>query len=162
MGRSTSGVTGMKFRADDSLLAMAVLPAGEDPDVFVVFENGMAKRSAASQWTPKGRAGLGVKVADLTERNGDLAGALTVDEEDEVLVVFAKGNLVRVGVSGVTRRSRNTQGMTLVKPGKGDRVVAIARNPERDEEVVPPEVQDAQASNDAVASAETDDDGGKA
>ncbi len=162
MGRSTSGVTGMKFRADDSLLAMAVLPAGEDPDVFVVFENGMAKRSAASQWTPKGRAGLGVKVADLTERNGDLAGALTVDEDDEVLVVFAKGNLVRVGVSGVTRRSRNTQGMTLVKPGKGDRVVAIARNPERDEEVVPPEVQDAQASNDAVASAETDDDGGKA
>jgi DNA gyrase subunit A len=134
MGRSTSGVTGMKFRGDDSLLAMAVIGEGLDPDVFVVFENGMAKRSAASDWNAKGRATLGVAVAKITDRNGDLAGALTVEEDDEVLVVFAKGNLVRVAVDGVTRRGRNTQGMTLVKPGKGDRVVAIARNPERDEE----------------------------
>ena len=59
MGRGTSGVTGMKFRDGDSLLSMQVIPDGTDPDVFVVFENGVAKRTAASEWTAKGRGTLG-------------------------------------------------------------------------------------------------------
>ena len=81
MGRSTTGVTGMKFKsADDELLSMSVIREGEDPDVFVVFENGMAKRTASSEWDAKGRATLGVKVANLTDKNGDLVGGLTVDE----------------------------------------------------------------------------------
>ena len=79
MGRATSGVTGMRFRGDDSLLSLSVIHEGEDPDVFVVFENGMAKRSPASDWNAKGRGGLGVAVAKITERNGDLVGALTVE-----------------------------------------------------------------------------------
>ena len=88
MGRSTTGVTGMKFKsADDELLSMSVIREGEDPDVFVVFENGMAKRTASSEWDAKGRATLGVKVANLTDKNGDLVGGLTVDENDQVLVV---------------------------------------------------------------------------
>ena len=133
MGRATSGVTGMRFRDGDSLLSMSVIPNGEDPDVFVVFENGMAKRSPASDWNAKGRGGLGVAVAKITERNGDLAGALTVAEDDEVLVVMGKGNIVRMKVSSVTRRGRNTQGMKFATPGGGDIVVAVARNPERPE-----------------------------
>jgi DNA gyrase subunit A len=131
MGRATSGVTGMRFRGDDSLLSLSVLHEGEDPDVFVVFENGMAKRSPASDWNAKGRGGLGVAVAKITERNGDLVGALTVSEDDEVLVIMGKGNIVRMPVSPVTRRGRNTQGMKFANPGNGDSVVALARNPER-------------------------------
>ena len=64
MGRATSGVTGMKFRPGDSLLSMSVIEAGTDPDLFVVFENGVAKRTAASQWTPKGRGIYGVTAAN--------------------------------------------------------------------------------------------------
>ncbi|GAA2736716.1 DNA gyrase subunit A [Pedococcus aerophilus] len=131
MGRATSGVTGMRFRGDDSLLSLSVIHEGEDPDVFVVFENGMAKRSPSSDWNAKGRGGLGVAVAKITERNGDLVGALTVSEEDEVLVIMGKGNIVRMPVGPVTRRGRNTQGMTFARPGNGDSVVAVARNPER-------------------------------
>jgi DNA gyrase subunit A len=131
MGRATSGVTGMRFRGDDSLLSLSVIHEGEDPDVFVVFENGMAKRSPASDWNAKGRGGLGVAVAKITERNGDLVGALTVSEDDEVLVIMGKGNIVRMPVSPVTRRGRNTQGMKFANPGNGDSVVALARNPER-------------------------------
>lgn len=134
MGRATSGVTGMRFRDDDSLLSLSVIHEGEDPDVFVVFENGMAKRSPSSDWTAKGRGGLGVHVAKITERNGDLVGALTVDEDDEVLVIMGKGNIVRMPVAGVTRRTRNTQGMKFASPGNGDSVVAVARNPERAED----------------------------
>jgi DNA gyrase subunit A len=139
MGRATSGVTGMRFRDDDALLSMSVIHEGEDPDVFVVFESGMAKRTASSEWTSKGRGILGVAVAKITERNGDLVGALTVSEDDEVLVIMGKGNIVRSGVAGVTRRGRNTQGMTFAKPGNGDYIVAVARNPER----VPDEVTEA-------------------
>jgi DNA gyrase subunit A len=131
MGRATSGVTGMRFRDGDSVLSMSVLSEGEDPDVFVVFENGMAKRSPASDWNAKGRGGLGVAVAKITERNGDIVGALTVDEDDEVLVIMGKGNIVRMPVDPVTRRGRNTQGMRFANPGPGDSVVAVARNPER-------------------------------
>ena len=66
MGRATSGVTGMKFRAGDHLLAMDVVEAGETPDVFVVFENGLAKRTPVAQYRLQGRGGLGIKVAKVS------------------------------------------------------------------------------------------------
>ncbi|WP_404386306.1 DNA gyrase subunit A [Knoellia locipacati] len=142
MGRSTSGVTGMKFRNDDSLLSMSVVEDGTDPDVFVVFESGLAKRSKASQWTVKGRAILGVAVAKQTEKGGDLVGALTVDEDDEVMVVFERGNIVRSRVDEVRLTGRNTAGVWFAKPGKNDAIVGVARNAEK---VVEEEVAEADA-----------------
>ncbi len=133
MGRSTSGVTGMKFRDGDSLLALNVIEDGTDPDVFVVFENGVAKRTAASEWTAKGRAGLGV-LAAKSGKGGQLVGALVVDESDEVLVVMEKGNIVRSAVTEVNRTSRNSMGVSFAKPRKGDAIVAVARNVDRGEE----------------------------
>jgi DNA gyrase subunit A len=72
-----------------------------------------------------------VAVAKITEKNGVVVGALTVDEDDEVLAIMGKGNIVRSSVSGVTRRGRNTQGMRFVTPARGDVVVAVARSVER-------------------------------
>ncbi len=134
MGRATSGVTGMRFNGEDSLLSMSVVLAGSDPDVFVVFESGMAKRSKAHDWTPKGRGIYGVTVAKLSDKGGDLVGALTVDEDDEVLVVFEKGNIVRSRVDEVRLTGRNTMGVQFAKPGKDDAIVAVARNPEKEVE----------------------------
>jgi DNA gyrase subunit A len=156
MGRATSGVTGMRFRDSDSLLAMSVILDGEDPDVFVVFENGLAKRTAASEWTVKGRGILGVAVAKFSEKGGDLVGALTVDEDDEVLVVMEKGRVVRSRADEVRRTGRNTQGVRFATPGKNDSIVAVARNPER---VVDEELESADgdaAALDAVPSEATD------
>lgn len=156
MGRPTSGVTGMRFRDSDSLLAMSVILDGEDPDVFVVFENGLAKRTAASEWTVKGRGILGVAVAKFSEKGGDLVGALTVDEDDEVLVVMEKGRVVRSRADEVRRTGRNTQGVRFAAPGKNDSIVAVARNPER---VVDAELESADgdaAALDAVPSETTD------
>ena len=144
MGRATSGVTGMKFRGEDSLLAMSVVEQGTDPDVFVVFESGLAKRSKVSEWNVKGRAILGVAVAKLSDKGGDLVGALTVDEDDEVLVIFEKGNIVRSRVDEVRLTGRNTMGVQFAKPSRNDAIVAVARNPER-------EVEEAlEAAEDAV------------
>ncbi|NAZ82831.1 DNA gyrase subunit A [Kineococcus sp. R8] len=135
MGRATSGVTGMKFRDDDELLAMAV--ASEGREVFVVTEAGFAKRTPIADYRRQGRGGLGIKVAKLTEARGDLVGALTVDENDEVLVVMAGGRVVRSRVDEVPSRGRDTMGVTFAKPETGDRIIAVARNVERvvDEEV---------------------------
>ncbi len=145
MGRATSGVTGMKFRGRDSLLAMSVIEAGTDPDVFVVFESGLAKRSKASEWTTKGRGILGVAVAKLSDRGGDLVGALTVEPDDEVLVVFEKGNIVRSRVDEVRLTGRNTMGVAFAKPGANDAIVAVARNVERAVELEAPADGDAAA-----------------
>lgn len=144
MGRATSGVTGMKFRAEDELLSMMVVHDGEDPDVFVVFENGLAKRTAASDYPTKGRATLGVKVAQISDRGGDLVGALTVDDDNEVMVVMEKGKIVRSRVDEVRRTGRSTMGVQFATPGKGDSIVAVARNTERE---VEDEVEDAVASD---------------
>ncbi|MBR7742565.1 DNA gyrase subunit A [Phycicoccus sp. BSK3Z-2] len=161
MGRGTSGVTGMKFRGDDELLSMSVLRDGTEPDVFVVFENGMAKRTNASEWNAKGRATLGVAVAKITERNGDLAGALTTLGGDELLVVFEKGNIVRSSTEEIAPKGRNTQGVILVKPGKGDKVKAVARNPEKAvEEAVDEALVEAGVDPDAIAGTAVDADGG--
>jgi DNA gyrase subunit A len=160
MGRATSGVTGMRFRDSDALLSLSVIEDGTDPDVFVVFENGLAKRTAVSEWSVKGRGIYGVAVAKITEKNGVVVGALTVDEDDEVLAIMGKGNIVRSGVALVTRRGRNTQGMRFVTPPRGDVVVAVARSVEReaDEEVLG-EVESAGEDTravDAVPSLSTD------
>lgn len=130
MGRATSGVTGMKFRGQDHLLAMSVVPEGSDPYVFVVFESGMAKRTALSAYRVQGRGGLGIKVAKATEKGGDLVGALTVEEGNEVLVVMERGNVVRSAIDQVRVTGRDTAGVRFATPGKNDSIVAVAVNAE--------------------------------
>jgi DNA gyrase subunit A len=136
ISRSTSGVSGMKFKPGDHLLSMSVIVNGSDPDVFVVFENGLAKRTLASAYAAKGRGIYGVRVAQVSDRGGDLVGALTVDEEDEVMVVMEKGKIVRARVDEVRRTGRNTMGVQFAAPDKRDSIVAVARNADRGIEVV--------------------------
>ncbi|MBD8061998.1 DNA gyrase subunit A [Oceanitalea stevensii] len=133
MGRSTSGVTGMKFRGDDELLAMDVVrPWYENAALFVVTEGGYAKRTAVEEYRVQGRGGLGIKVANLVEARGDLVSALLTSPEDEVLVIMERGKIVRSSVAEVSLTGRNTQGVIFAKPDKGDRIIAVARNAERD------------------------------
>jgi len=154
MGRSTSGVIGMKFHNGDHLLSMSVVVDGSDPDVFVVFENGLAKRTLVSEYTAKGRGILGVRVAQLSDRGGDLVGALTVDEEDEVMVVMEKGKIVRSRVDEVRRTGRNTMGVQFATPDKGDSIVAVARNADRGVEIVPDGVAGGEGPEDGASGGE--------
>ncbi|MEL0625527.1 DNA gyrase subunit A [Salinibacterium amurskyense] len=129
MGRSTSGVMGMSFREDDQLLSASVVP--ESGFVFVVTEGGFAKRTAADQYRVQGRGGLGIKVAKLDGTRGDLAGALMVGDEDEVLVVLASGKVVRSSVAEVPAKGRDTMGVVFARFAAEDKIIAIARNSER-------------------------------
>ncbi len=129
MGRATSGVTGMKFRETDELLAAAVV--SDDSFVFIVTEGGFAKRTKVDEYRVQGRGGLGIKVAKLAEERGDLVGALVVQESDEVLVVMEGGKVVRSAVTGVPAKGRDTMGVIFAKPDKKDRIIGVARNSER-------------------------------
>ena len=129
MGRSTSGVTGMKFREGDELISANVVTEGSF--VFVVTEGGYAKRTSVDEYRVQGRNGFGIKVAKLVEDRGALVGGLIVDEEDEVLVVMASGKVVRSSVNEVPAKGRDTMGVIFAKPGKGDSIIGVARNQDR-------------------------------
>ena len=128
MGRATSGVTGMKFREGDELLAADVVREGSY--VFTVTDEGFAKRTTVEEYRVQSRGGLGIKVAKLNEERGELVGAMIVDETDEVLVVMGSGKVVRSAVSQVPSKGRDTMGVIFAKPDKKDHIIAVAKNTE--------------------------------
>ncbi|AUD92241.1 DNA gyrase subunit A [Bifidobacterium breve] len=133
MGRQTAGVQGMKFREGDELLAMDVVWGDSDKDLFVVTNEGFAKRTAISEYRLQGRNGLGIKAVQLVEGRGSLVGALVVSEDDQVMAIMKSGKVIRSNVDEVKRTGRNTQGVTFAKPDKGDEILSIARNEEKDD-----------------------------
>ena len=136
MGRQTAGVQGMKFRGDDELLAMDVVPEDSKQDLLVVTNEGFAKRTAISEYRLQGRNGFGVKAVQLAEGRGSLVGALIVNEDDQVMAIMKSGKVIRSNVTEVKRTGRTTQGVTLAKPDKGDEIISIARNEETGEDEV--------------------------
>jgi DNA gyrase subunit A len=138
MGRATSGVTGMKFRSDDSLLAMRVVRAqhaggevdGETLYVFTVTDGGYAKKTPVSEYRQQGRGGLGVKAMQISETRGVLVGALVLTDTDSVISVTGGGQVTRSLVSTVNPTGRGTMGVKFVTFKGEDKVVTIARNSE--------------------------------
>jgi DNA gyrase subunit A len=145
MGRDTSGVIGMAFRKGDELLNATVI--GEAGFVFVVTEGGYAKRTSADQYRIQKRGGLGIKVAKLDEKRGDLIGALIVEEADEVLVVLQSGKVIRTNATEVPAKGRDTMGVVFARFEESDSVLSLAKNSERNLE----------SSGDAEAEGEADD-----
>ncbi|MDQ1577829.1 MAG: gyrase subunit, partial [Microbacteriaceae bacterium] len=140
MGRATSGVIGMHFRGEDTLLDASVV--SDEGYVFVVTEGGYAKRTSVDQYRVQNRGGLGIKVAKLAEARGDLAGALIVEDDDEVLVVLASGKVVRSSVAEVPAKGRDTMGVVFARFADDDRIIAVAKNSERNLDAQGQAVQD--------------------
>ncbi len=162
MGRATSGVTGMKFREDDSVLSMSVIRAAQvaaeeaaegAPDgdavsseevkeqyVFTMTDGGFAKRSRITDYRTTGRGGLGIKAMTLTnEDRGGLVGAFIVEEGDEILSITQAGQVVRSPINEHFRATgRSTQGVRFVSPKSGDAVAVVARSVEARDEVEEP------------------------
>ena len=158
MGRSTSGVTGMKFREGDELISANVVTEGSF--VFVVTEGGYAKRTSVDEYRVQGRNGFGIKVAKLVEDRGALVSGLIVDEEDEVLVVMSSGKVVRSNVNEVPAKGRDTMGVIFAKPGEGDSIIGVARNQDRQLDDSDDEnTENAEAADDTSAAPGTDNEG---
>lgn len=141
MGRTTSGVTGMRFRKGDELLSMAIIPADTDEDsqyVFTMTDEGYAKRTAVSEFRQQNRGGLGVRAMRVSGDRGGLVAALVVGEDDEIISFKASGQVIRSSVADVTPTGRDTMGVRFVGLRGDDQVVAVTVNadrPDRDEQV---------------------------
>ena len=125
MGRDTSGVKGMNVsRGDNWVLDMDVVQP--DTDLLVVTENGYGKRTDIEEYPVKGRGTMGVKTIGLTEKKGQLAGALIVREHHELVFISQNGMVQRTGVRGISKQGRPAQGVRLMNLREDDCVSAVA------------------------------------
>ena len=154
MGRDTSGNIGMHFRSGDQLLSASVINDVEGAYVFVVTEGGYAKRTSVDQYRPQNRGGIGIKVAKLEEKRGDIVGAQIVTDEDEVLVVLESGKVVRSAVAEVPAKGRDTMGVVFARFEETDSVIGVAKNSERNLETNEELIDGAEAVVDASVDAE--------
>jgi len=124
MGRATAGVKGIRLEARDRVITMEV--PGEGADLLVMTANGFGKRTSVGQYPLHRRGGKGVRTIRLTEKKGKLAGARSVRDNQECLVVSQEGIIIRVPVNGIPRTGRATQGVRVMRVRKGDRASALA------------------------------------
>ena len=129
MGRSATGVIGMKFRSSDELLTMATVGSGDKANfVLTVTDGGFGKRTNLDEYRTQGRGGIGVKAAKVDEDSrGGLVGALIVNEKDEILVITSGGVVMRTPVKEVRETGRDTLGVRLVNLDEGTHVVSLAK-----------------------------------
>ncbi len=124
MGRTTQGVRGMRLSKDDQVITMMVSKdVGED--LFVLTQNGFAKRTPVSSYNKQRRGGLGVKTIQLTEKKGKLAGAGIIRDEHDIIIVTTNAILIRVPAKSVRRTGRATQGVKMMRLADGDLVASF-------------------------------------
>ena len=132
MGRQTSGVQGMRFNDDDSLLSLNVVQ--EDTFLLVATSGGYAKRTAMDDYPVQGRGGKGVLTIAHDRRRGELIGALIVDLDTELYAITSGGGVIRTAAKQVRKAGRQTKGVRLMNIDEGTTVIAIARNADEPEE----------------------------
>ena len=131
MGRSATGVIGMKFRSGDELLTMSTIRNSDGKSenyVLTATDGGFGKRTNLDEYRSQGRGGIGVKAAKVDEDSrGGLVGALIVSEKDEILVITSGGVVMRTPVKEVRETGRDTLGVRLVNLDQGTHVVSLAK-----------------------------------
>ena len=133
MGRTAAGVRGIRLREEDYVVGVAVIREGHE--VLVITENGYGKRTVGSEYPIKGRGGKGIKTANITEKNGPLAGLTTVKGDEDIMLITNKGVIIRFKVDTVSQTGRSTLGVRLMKMEDGAKVVTMATvEPEEVEE----------------------------
>lgn len=154
MGRTATGVRGINLAEGDRVVSL-IVPRGEGP-ILTVTQHGYGKRTAQAEYPTKSRATQGVISIKVSERNGEVVGAVQVDDCDQIMMITDAGTLVRTRVSEVSIVGRNTQGVTLIRTAQDEHVVGLQRvaEPVDDDDL------DSVASPDALADdalAEADD-----
>ena len=127
MGRVTAGVRGINLREGDFVEEFAAFDPAEDNDILVVTNLGYGKRTQISEFRLQRRGGYGIKLIQLTKKNGVVAAIRYVRVEDEILIVTEGGMLIRTNVAGISRFGRAAQGVRVIRLTEGDRVVSVAR-----------------------------------
>jgi DNA gyrase subunit A len=134
VGRTAIGVRGMKLKEDE--IVSAIVTDGED-SILTATEKGFGKRTALDEYRSQARGGLGVISIKTSDRNGKVVGAIQVTDEDEMMLISNKATLVRARAADVSIIGRNTQGVTLIKIAKGEKLVSVAKIAETEDDETP-------------------------
>jgi len=124
MGRPAGGVRGINLYKGDEVVALAIVVS--DAKLLVAGENGIGKRTDFEEYRIQSRGGKGIITMKTNEKTGALIGALTVRDNDEIMLITFKGQMVRISVNGIREAGRNTQGVKLINLESGDKLQAIA------------------------------------
>jgi DNA gyrase subunit A len=132
MGRSTSGVIGMKFRTDDELLTMARIDSQTTTSfVFTATDGGYGKKTPLDEYRLQGRGGIGIKAAKIDENSrGSLVSALVLADTDEILAITSAGTVMRTPAAEVRQTGRDSMGVRLVNLDEGVALVSVTQNQE--------------------------------
>jgi DNA gyrase subunit A len=134
MGRAARGVRGVSLREEDKVVGMEVLEPESAAAVVTVCQLGYGKRTAAGEFRVQNRGGHGIISIKTTERNGKVVASRVVEETDELMLITDVGKVIRMPVKDISRVGRNTQGVRLIRREENERVVALERLAESDEE----------------------------
>jgi len=137
MGRTASGVRGMRLQENQKVISLITSSEGT---VLNITENGFGKRTRLEEFTRHKRGGQGMIAIQTSDRNGALVGAVLVNEHDEIMLITDGGILVRTPVDGISVVGRNTQGVRIIRLDKGEKVIGVDRieglaGEETDEEI---------------------------
>ncbi|MCP5535365.1 MAG: DNA gyrase subunit A [Akkermansiaceae bacterium] len=165
MGRPSAGVAGVKPRDGDHLVSLTIVTP--DAKLLVASENGLGKRTAYEEYMSKGRGGKGMKTMNVTEKTGRVIGAMSVMEDDELMLMTSDGQSIRIRCSEVRETGRAAQGVKLVSLKDGEKLQDIAKVMPDDEVDVTdtdedPEAMDGDSAIEVDGSQETTDDASQA
>ena len=132
MGRTAAGVRGINLRDNDYVVGSDILEPNSE--VLVISEKGYGKRTAASEYPVKGRGGKGIKTANITEKNGPLAGVTVVNGDEDIMLITSAGVMIRFDVDDVSQTGRATLGVRLIKVDDGVQVASITAVPKANDE----------------------------
>ncbi|MDP3839895.1 MAG: DNA gyrase subunit A, partial [Methylococcales bacterium] len=122
MGRTAAGVRGMRLKEGQKVISLIIASEGM---VLNITENGYGKRTKLEEFTCHGRGGQGMIAIKTSERNGEVVGAVLVNDNDEIMLITDGGTLVRTRVDGISIVGRNTQGVTIIRLDKKEKVIGV-------------------------------------
>ena len=124
MSRMAAGVKGVTLRDGDQVVGASAIT--EDQEVLIITEKGYGKRTSATEYPTKGRGGKGIKTANITEKNGNLAGIVTVSGDEDIMVITDTGVIIRTAVANISQTGRATQGVKVMRLDDSARIVTFA------------------------------------
>ena len=132
MGRTARGVRGLRLKKGEKLISLMI--ANPEKTILCVSENGYGKKTALDDFPSHNRGGQGVISMKTSERNGSMVSAALVEDEDGIMLISDKGTMIRTSVSQVPTLSRNTQGVKIISPKEGEKLIECVTIPKEDNE----------------------------
>ena len=131
MGRVSQGVKGISIDDNERIIGMEIID--DNVEILSVTENGYGKRTQASQYRKQSRGGKGILAMRLTEKNGEITAIKPVKEDDDLMIITDKGQVIRTMISGISLMGRATQGVRIIRLKDGEKVVAVESIVEEDD-----------------------------